>query len=217
MKTDSQIQHDVQAELEWEPTIDHADIGVAVQDGVVSLFGQVGSYFAKTEAERAARRVSGVKAIAEELVVRYPSDSKTGDAEIAKRICDLFSWDVRVPHDTVGVKVEHGWVTLTGTVDWNYQREAARKAAARIGGVIGVSNLIELRKVPTAADVRERIVNAFKRNANLDANAVSVVADGGTVILGGRVHAWHEREIAERAAWAAPGVTEIKDNIIVGI
>lgn len=213
-KTDSQLQHDVLAELEWEPSVDHADIGVAVNDGVVTLSGYVKAYPEKMAAEKATRRVSGVKAIAEEIKVRFASDPKTADHEIAKRIVDMFSWNVFVP-DNIGVKVEHGWVTLTGTADAWYQANEARKAAGKIKGVIGVSNLIALRATPTSSDVKTRILAAFKRQADLDADSVTVIAHGNTVTLGGKVKAWNERGIAERAAWAAPGVTKVEDNIVV--
>lgn len=214
-KTDSQLQHDVIAELEWEPSVDHADIGVAVNDGVVTLSGFVKSYPEKMAAEKATRRVAGVKAIAEEIKVRFASDPKTADHEIAKRILDMFAWNVSIPEQQIKVKVEHGWVTLTGTVDWFYQSNEARKAAGRVTGVIGVSNLLEVKKLPAAFDIKDRITAAFKRQADLDAGSVTVVTDGGTVKLGGRVKAWNERGIAERAAWAAPGVTRVEDNIVV--
>lgn len=214
-KTDSQLQHDVIAELEWEPSVDHAVIGVAVNDGVVTLSGFVKSYPEKMAAEKATRRVAGVKAIAEEIKVRFASDPKTADHEIAKRILDMFAWNVSIPEQQIKVKVEHGWVTLTGTVDWFYQSNEARKAAGRVTGVIGVSNLLEVKKLPAAFDIKDRITAAFKRQADLDAGSVTVVTDGGTVKLGGRVKAWNERGIAERAAWAAPGVTRVEDNIVV--
>lgn len=214
-KTDNQLQHDVMAELEWEPSVDHADIGVAVNDGVVTLSGYVKSYPEKMAAERAARRVAGVKAIAEEIRVRFAADPKTADHEIAKRILDLFAWHVSIPKDTVKLKVEHGWVTLTGTVDWFFQKEEAAKSAGRITGVLGVSNLIEVKKLPVAADIKDRIMAAFRRQANLDASGVTVVTDGSTVRLGGMVKAWNERGVAERAAWAAPGVNKVEDDIIV--
>lgn len=215
MKTDSQLQHDVMAELEYEPSVDHADVGVAVNDGVVTLSGFVTSYPEKLAAEKAARRVAGVKAIAEEIKVRFASDPKTADHEIAKRIVDMFAWNVSIPDDKIEVKVEHGYVTLTGTVDWFYQSDEARKVAGRITGVTGVSNLLEIKKLPSRSDVKDRIMNAFKRQADLDAASVTVMTDGGKVTLGGRVKAWHERQIAERAAWAAPGVTKVEDNIVI--
>ncbi|WP_454888589.1 BON domain-containing protein [Sphingobium indicum] len=215
MKSDSQLQRDVLDELAWEPSIDQADIGVAVTDGVVTLSGFVKSYPQKMAAEKATRRVAGVKALAEEIKVRFASDPKTADHEIAKRILDMFSWNVSIPDDKIAVKVEHGWVTLSGTVDWYYQSDEALKVAGKVNGVIGVSNLIELHTLPTSGDVKDRIVAAIKRNADLDAASVTVFTDGGKVTLGGKVRAWNERQIAERAAWAAPGVTKVEDNIVV--
>ena len=214
-KTDSQLQHDVMAELEWEPAVDHADIGVAVNEGVVTLSGYVKNFTEKLAAEKAVRRVAGVKAIAEEIKVRLASDSKLADHEIARRIVDMIVWTVSIPADKVKVKVEHGWVTLTGTVDWYFQSNEARKAAAKVSGVIGVSNQIEVQKLPAPADVKDRIVSAFKRQADLDAAGVTVTTDGSTVKLSGKVHAWNERSIAERAAWSAPGVTKVEDHLSV--
>jgi osmotically-inducible protein OsmY len=214
MKSDSQLQHDLMAELQWDPCVNPAHIGVAVKNGIVSLSAHVSNYTEKLAAEKAARRVKEVRGLAEEIEVRFPSDPKTTDAEIARRILDLFEWDVTIPREQVSVKVENGWVTLTGTVDAHYQREGARKAAGRVGGVKGVSNLIELRSVPSPTDIRERIRAALERHAGLDANSITIVADGNTVRLGGRVSDWRERDIAERAAWAAPDVTRIEDNIV---
>jgi osmotically-inducible protein OsmY len=216
-KTDAQLQHDVMAELEWEPRVDHADIGVAVTDGVVTLSGYVTSYPQKQAAERAARNVVGVRAIAEEIKVRFASDPKTADHEIAKRILDVFGWNVLVPDATIQVKVEHGWVTLTGHAEWAYQREEARKAAGRISGVKGVTNMIAINQMPVASDVKQRIMDAFRRQAALMPADVSVATDGGKVRLSGKVKYWSERGIAERAAWAAPGVTAVEDNIVVSM
>jgi osmotically-inducible protein OsmY len=215
MKTDSQLQHDVMAELQWEPRVDHANIGVAAKDGVVTLSGFVSNYSSKIAAEKAARRVKGVRGLAEEIEVRFASDPKTSDPEIAKRIADMFDWSVTIPRDKVAVKVEHSWVTLSGTVDYHFHRQSAKDLASRITGVKGVTNLVEVKTAPSPADVKDRIIAAFKRNADLDASTITVVADGSTVRLGGKVHAWYERQIAERAAWAAPGVNRIEDNIAV--
>lgn len=215
MKTDSQLQHDVLEELKWEPKVDHSQIGVAAKDGVVTLSGLVPSYAQKVAAEKAARRVSGVKAIAEELEVRFAFDPKTSDSEIAGRIVDILEWDVTMPGDRVTVKVEHGWVTLTGAVDWNFEKKGAFDAASRINGVKGVTNLIEVRAKPTSQDVRERIVSAFKRSSDLDADAIKVAVLGSTVKLSGRVHGWNERKVAENAAWSAPGVTKVEDEIVL--
>lgn len=215
MKTDGQLQHDVMTELEWEPSVDHADIGVSVEKGVVTLNGYVTTYAAKQAAERAARRVTGVKAIAQEIKVRSDGDPKTADHEIAKRILDVFAWSVLVPHEKLNVKVEHGWVTLAGSVDWHFQAEEAEKAAGRISGVLGIINQIQVSHRPTSSDIRRRIENAFERQADLDAASVTIALDGSKVKLGGHVKAWHERQVAERAAWAAPGVTQVEDHIVV--
>lgn len=215
MKSDAQLQRDVMAELEADPLIDHTEIGVSVTGGVVTLNGLVKSYAEKLAAEKDARRVFGVQAIAEEIKVRYPSDAKTSDTEIAKRIVDLFEWNVLIPEHRIAVKVEHGWVTLTGKVDFGYQRDAAKKAAGQINGVVGISDLIELRYMPIATTVRERVKAAIRRQADRDAESVSVTTDGGKVTLTGRVSGWGERMIAEQAAWACPGVTKVVDQIAI--
>jgi len=215
MKTDSQLQSDVMDELVWDPSIDHAHIGVTAKGGVVTLSGFVSNYAQKMTAEHAAERVHGVQGIAEELKVRFLFDPKTSDEEIARRILDMFAWDVTIPNDKVMVKVEKGYVTLTGTLDWNYQKDAARKAAGRIAGVLGVNNLIKISNAVAVGDVRERIMAAFKRSATADASALTVTADGSTVKLSGEVHGRHERQVAERTAWAAPGVFFVEDNIVV--
>lgn len=215
MKTDSQLQQDVMDELQWEPRVDHADIGVAVTDGIVTLSGFVPSYASKIAAENAAHRVKGVRGLAEEIEVRLASDPKTADPEIAKRIADLFDWSVTVPRGRIDVKVEHGWVTLSGKVDFHYHRQSAKDLVSRISGVRGVTNLIEVKTAPSSVDVKDRIVAALKRSADVDASTINVVTEGDTVKLGGRVHAWYERQVAERAAWAAPGVNKVIDNIVI--
>lgn len=214
-KSDSALQRDVLEELEWEPSIDHADIGVAVVDGVVTLNGYVKSYAEKMAAERAAKRVEGVQAIAEELKIRFDSDRKTADHEIARRILDIFAYDVLIPQETITVKVERGWVSLDGEVEWKYQADEAMHAAGKVSGVVGVSNNIAIRSRPKVTDIRKRIEDAFKRQAGLDADAVTITASGNTVTLSGKVKAWHERKLAEQAAWAAPGVTQVEDRIVI--
>ena len=215
MKTDKQLQDDVIAELEWEPSVDSADIGVAVVDGVVTLNGYVRTYAQKLAAERAAKRVAGVKAIAEELKVRFASDPKTADHEIARRILDVFAWNSLVPANKLQVMVENGWVTLAGETTWRFEAEEAERVAAQISGVKGVSNAIKITKRVQAGDVRKGIQAAFTRQADLDAKAVNIAIDGGKVVLSGHVRAWYERQAAERAAWAAPGVTQVVDRIAV--
>lgn len=215
MDNDRVLQRKVIAELEWEPSVDAANIGVAVIDGVVTLNGYVNSYTEKLAAEKAVRRVAGADAIAEELKIRFASDAKTADHEIAKRILDMLTWNSLIRTENIQVKVEQGWVTLTGEVKWRYQSKAAARVAEQINGVIGVSNNIRITNVPVAPDVRKRIEEAFERQAGLDARAVTVAVDGNRVTLGGHVHAWHERQVAERAAWAAPGVTQVIDRIAI--
>jgi osmotically-inducible protein OsmY len=215
MKTDSQLQRDVLDELQWEPRVAHASIGVAAMDGVITLSGFVGSYAEKLAAEQAARRVKGVRGLAEEIEVRLRNDAKTADPEIAKRIADMFEWSALIPGDRIEIKVEQGWVTLNGAVDGYFQRKAAGDLVSRITGVRGVSNQIVIREVPSPADVKDRIVDAFRRHADLDASTITVAAEGHTVKLGGKVHASYERRIAEQAAWSAPGVSRIEDNIVV--
>lgn len=215
MKSNSQLQRDVMDELQWEPRVDHANIGVAAKDGIITLTGFVGSYAEKLAAEKAARRVRGVRGLAEEIEIRLPSDAKTADHEIAKRIADMFEWSSTVPKGHITVKVEHGWVTLSGTVDFQFQRKSAFDLASRISAVKGISNQISVKVAPSPADIKDRIIAAFRRNADLDASTITVSAEGNTVKLGGKVHAWYERQIAERTAWSAPGVTRIEDNILI--
>ena len=214
-KDDGQLQRDVIAELEWDPSVDHADIGVAVNDGVVTLAGYVKSFPQKVAAERAVHRVAGVRALAEELKVRFASDPKTADHEIAKRIVEMIGWTVAIPEDQIKVKVEHGWVTLTGTVEWHFIAREVARSAGQISGVTGVSNMIKVGQQPASADIKARIIAAFKRQAGLDASDVTVATHDGTVELRGRVKGWGERRIAEQAAWSAPGVSEVEDYLAV--
>ena len=213
MKSDSNLQRDVLEEFKWDPEVDHAHIGVTATSGVVTLSGFVPDYTQKVAAEKAARRVHGVRAIAEEIEVRFLGEPLTSDSQIAQRIIDSFSWSVSVP-EKLDIKVEKGWVTLTGKVEWNYQKEEARRTAGAITGVKGVGNLIEVKAHASALDVRDRIMAAFKRSSAVDANAIDVTVSGGTVKLTGKVHGWNERLNAENAAWSAPGITKVEDNIV---
>ncbi len=211
---DKTLRLDIIDELDFEPSIDSAGIAVAVVDGVVTLSGHVNSYAEKLAAERTVSRVKGVKAIAMELEVRLSSSPKTSDEEIAKRCLDILKWNVWTS-ETMKVKVEHGWVTLSGSVDWAYQRQAAERVVNRLSGVRGVSNLIAIKPALNASHIREKIEKAFFRNAELEADRITVRADQGKVTLEGQVKTWHERQIAEQAAWAAPGVTSVEDRIRV--
>jgi osmotically-inducible protein OsmY len=214
MKTDSQLQRDVLDELNFDPSIDHAHIGVAANAGVVTLTGMVSNYAHKLSAHRAAGRVIGVQVVADELEVRPPSDTRTSDDEIGRRLLSMLAWDVTIPSDKIKIDVEKGHVTMRGSVDWNYQKVAATKAASRISGVTALTNLIEVSSGLQASDVRERIMAAFKRSSAADASDLTVTTDGGTIKLGGKVRGRHEREVARRAAWGAAGVHFVEDNMI---
>jgi osmotically-inducible protein OsmY len=200
-------------ELEFEPSVDAAHIGVAVEQRVVTLTGHVGSYAEKIAAELAVRRVKGISGIAEEIEVRYPGSNPIADDEIAKRCLNVLAWDVFLPKDAAQVKVEGGWVELTGKVNWQFQREAAENSVRKLGGVIGVSNRIEVKAEVQDADIKTRIENALKRSALVEANEIRVVVIDDEVTLEGKVHAWNERSAAEKAAWSAPGVNFVVNNL----
>ena len=203
-------------ELGFEPSIDAANIGVAVEKGVVTLTGHVANYVEKLAAERAVKRVKGVKAIAQEIEVRFSNQPKRSDDEIAQRALDILTWSVQVPVDSIQVKVEKGWITLTGAVEWQYQKQAAESAVRHLSGILGVSNMIEIEPHVAAADVHRKIMDSLKRNAEVEADSIRVVVDNGKVILEGKVKAWYERNLAERAAWSAPGVKAVEDRLSIG-
>jgi osmotically-inducible protein OsmY len=215
-KLDIDVQHEVIAALAWEPrVVQPSNIGIAVTDGVVTLSGTVKSYPEKLAAEKATRRVDGVKAIAEEIKVHLGSDPKTADHEIAKRIVDVFSWNERIPNERMAVTVESGWVTLSGEVDWTYQNEEANNAVGRIEGVVGITNHVAVLSLPVAADLRDRVLGAFKRQAEMDACSLSIETKGSVVKLGGSVKSRNERAIAARVVEATPGVTKVRNHIQV--
>ena len=211
---DKTLRQHIVDELEFDPRIDAAHIGVAVEEGVVTLTGRVPTYAQKVAAERATEGVKGVKAIAMEIEVRYPFERPTADDQIAKRAADALTWNL-VPPDSVQVTVQKGWVKLIGKVDWNYQKLAAESAVSKLEGVTGVSNCLEIRTRAQPKDVKRKIVAALHRNAQLEANNIEVSVTGGKVRLDGKVKAWSERRLVEKAAWAAPGVTEVEDNLKV--
>jgi osmotically-inducible protein OsmY len=216
MRNDSDVQRGVQDELNWEPGVANASkIGVAVKDGVVTLTGTVNTHFEKWAAERAAKRVAGVRALAVELEVKPFGSFKRTDADIAKAAESALDWDVTVPKDHVKVMLEDGWVTLEGNVDWQYQRENAEDDVRYLAGVRGVSNKIVLKPSVVATEVKSKIEAALQRNAVLDARNIKVNTEGSKVTLTGTVRTWIEKDEAEDAAWAAPGVTDVNNLITI--
>jgi osmotically-inducible protein OsmY len=216
MKTDKQLRTDVQDELEWEPSISDAEtIGVAVEDGIVTLTGSVKSFSEKWAAENAAERVAGVKAVSDDLEVHLASDYSRTDTDIARAAVDALRWNVNVPTDRVKVTVENGFVTLQGDVDYKFQKEAAADGVRHLTGVTGLSNQIDVKPSASAGAIKDQIEKAFKRSAEFDATQISVRVSGGKVTLSGRVSTWLERDDAEDAAWRAPGVFDVENDLTI--
>lgn len=212
---DKELRQLVVDELEYEPSIDAADIGVTAENGVVTLSGHVADYVQKMAAERAAWRVKGVKGIAQKIEVRLPTDKKWNDDEIAQRAVNILAWNTLIPKDCVRVRVADGWITLSGGVNWNYQRQAAESEVRKLGGVTGVTNDITLTSAVQAGDLKRRIQEALKRHAEVEADAVRVdVRSDGTVHIEGRVDNWSEMQAVEHAVWSAPGVRRVDDNLM---
>ena len=215
LRTDMDIQKDVIAELRWEPSLRNDDIALGVRDGVVTLGGFVDSYADRWKAEQVASKVKGVKAIANEIEVKLPSGSSRPDPDVARAAVDALSWNISVPHDRIKVKVDKGWITLEGDVEWYYQKEAAERAVRYLTGVRGVTNLITLRTRVTSTDVKEKIKEALQRGAQFDAEHITVEVVGTKAILRGTVRSYAEMRDAERAARNAPGVTEVENRLTV--
>jgi len=215
MPDDKQLKHDVLAELAWEPSVTAAHIGVAVHDGVVTLTGHVTSFVEKHLAEAAAGRVKGVKAIAEEVEVRLPFDHQRGDEEIAAAAVTRLEWDVSVPNSAIKVNVEDGQLTLFGQVEWHYQKEAAGWDVRGLQGVVGVSNQITVKPKADDANLGDSILHALHRSWFFDPKTITVTDDRGKVRLSGTVHSWHDRQMVAEIAWAAPGTTDVENDILV--
>lgn len=213
--SDRTLKQAIEDELKWEPGVNAEHIGVTAEDGVVTLTGHVRSYAEKFTAEKAAKRVKGVRAIAQEIEVRFPNDKKTSDDQIAKRALDIIEWNSTIPNDKVQVKVQNGFITLSGQVDWYYQREGAESAVRKLAGVKGIANDIRIKPRAQASDVKQLIETALKRNAEFEAGSIKVSVLNGRVTLDGKVKAWYERDLAEHTAWSAPGVISVEDHITI--
>ncbi len=215
MSKDTNLQQAVTAELGWEPSITASHIGVTADNGVVTLSGHVNSFVQKHAAEDAARRVKGVRAVAEEIEVRLAFDGKRGDDDIAAAAVSRLAWDMSVPRDAIKVQVEKGWVTLTGTVEWHYQKVAAVNAIRPLMGVVGVSDNVALRPRVSTSNISDDIMHALHRSWFFDGDTIKVSANGGDIKLTGTVSSWHDRQVAAETAWAAPGATSVVNDLMV--
>jgi osmotically-inducible protein OsmY len=215
MKTDAQLKQDIVAELSWEPSVNASQIGVEVKDGTVTLAGHVDSYAEKCHAERAAQRVSGIKGLAVEMDVKLPGLSQRTDADIARSAQNVLEWTTYLPKESIKVKCEKGWITLSGEVEWDYQRQSAKDAIRPLLGVIGVSDEITVKPRVSMSAVKSEIEAALKRQAHADAQGISVEVHGSDVTLTGKVHDWAERSLATSSAWAAPGVRNVVDKLTI--
>jgi osmotically-inducible protein OsmY len=215
MRSDSDIRRDVEDELRWDPDIDATDIAVNVHNGVVTLAGFVRSFMQKYQAEADAKRVAGVIAVANDLDVRLPGVDERPDPDIARDAIDRIKAELPYTWDRIRVIAKSGWLTLEGEAEWNYQRERAEEAVRRVRGVKGVTNSIQVKPRVAPMEIRRKIEEALRRAAEIDASRVTVETTGGEVILRGTVRSWAERQEAERAAWAAPGVAKVDNRIIV--
>src|ERR1700730_6292144 len=215
MKSDSEIERDVRDELKWDPDLNAEDIAVSVKNGVVTLAGFTHNYTDKLEAEAAAKRVAGVHAVANDIEVRLPAIDQRPDPDIARDAVAALKAELPIFHDAINALVKHGWVTLEGAVEWQYQKTTADTAVRKVKGVKGATNVITVKPKVEPSELKRKIMEAFKRNAEVDANRITVEANGSEVVLKGTVRSWIEREEAERVAWSAPGITKVDDRIVV--
>jgi len=206
----------VEDELQFQPSVDTAHIGVSAENGIVHLTGHVATFAQKAAIEAAVKRVKGVRGYVEDLSVKPHGDLYSDDA-VAAQVANVLDWDALLPKGAIKVKVEHGWVTLTGDLEWAYQRIAAEGGLRRLQGVRGVTNLIMIRPNVSPRDIQQRIEQALERQAEVEAKGITVTVDGGKVRLDGKVRAWRERDAIERAAWSAPGVTGVDDHLTISV
>lgn len=214
-RTNKDLRKRVLDELDWEPSIDSADIGIAVKDGVVTLTGHVPTYAQKRTAERTVIRLSGVKGVANDIEVKLPSEHRRSDSDLAQAAVEALDRNVQIPADAVKVKVDDAWVTLEGVVHWDYQRRRAERAVRYLIGVRGVNNLLRVKERATPGDLRERIKRALERRVDEEAKRVHVSVDGDTVTLTGTVPSWTDRDDIENAVWSAPGIRQVKNELKV--
>ncbi len=216
MKTNSDLQKDVQEAIKWEPLLSAAEIGVTVKDGVVTLTGTVDSYWKKTEAEEAAKNVAGVRAVVEKIEIKFANNSfKKDDNDIATEVLNAYQWNVEVPRDKVKVKVEKGWVTLEGELEWNFQKDAAKAAVRDLLGVVGVTNNITIKTDTQDEIERKDIESALERNWSLSDREIKVKVSGTKVTLTGKVDSWYQKSEAARIAWKARGVWSVENDLVV--
>jgi len=215
MKTDTEIQKNVMDELKWDPIMHSAEIGVIVKDGIVTLVGYVDNYSQRLAAENAAKRVKDVRAVAIDLAISLPDEQRRSDTDLAAAALNALKWSSFVPEDKIRLKVDGGWITMEGEVEWQFQKESAYSAVSDLIGVHGVINRINVRPNITPVIVKDVIKKALERSADIEADSINILTDGGRIVLKGKVRSWAERKEVERAVWATPGVIDVKDELII--
>jgi len=215
MTTDTEIQKNVMEELKWDPIMQSAEIGAIVKDGIVTLVGYVDNYSQRLAAENAVKRVKDVRAVAIDIAISLPDDQRRSDTDLAAAALNALKWSSFVPEDKIRLKVDGGWITMEGEVEWQFQKESAYSAVSDLIGVHGVINRINVRPNITPVIVKDVIKKALERSADIEADSINISTDGGRIVLKGKVRSWAERKVVERAVWATPGVIEVKDELII--